>query len=250
MADKESFADHFSTSSAGYSRYRPGYPAALFEYLAAQCSEHDAVWDCATGSGQAARELSPCFDLVLASDASFEQVRNAEQKKNIFYLNNLAEQTPFIEHCLDLITVAQALHWFRLDSFYSEVRRLLKPGGVIAVWTYNLMQVNPALDEVIWHLYAEVLGEYWPFERRLVEGGYRELDFPFAERTPPPFAMQSQWSVAHLVGYLSTWSAVKRYREAHGVDPVEKIYPALESAWGEEAMRTVHWPLSLRVGTV
>lgn len=250
MTAKESFSDHFSGNAAGYLQYRPGYPAELFDYLTSLCPARDCVWDCATGSGQAAGQFASRFAMVLASDASFEQVRNAPGSKQITYLASLAEQTPFADHSMDLITVAQAVHWFRLEEFYTEVKRLLKPGGVLAVWTYNLMQIKPQLDEVIHYLYSELLGDYWPFERRLVENGYRDLLFPFHEQTPPHFAMQSDWSLAQLLGYLSTWSAVKRFREAQGQDPMHLVTPQLTAAWGTRQRQTVNWPLSLRVGTV
>lgn len=249
MSGQDLFADHFSGNAAEYSRYRPGYPRELFDYLTSLCPSQQRMWDCATGSGQAAGQFAGRFDTVLASDASFEQIRNAQRPERIFYLIGPAEQAPFADHSLDLITVAQALHWFDLDRFYAEARRLLKPNGVLAVWTYNLTQINPAIDEVIQGFYSGVLGDYWPFERRLVESGYRHLSFPFTEQQSPRFAMQAEWSLDHLLGYLSTWSAVKRYREEQGNDPLQLITPQLSLAWGERPVQTVSWPLSLRIGT-
>ena len=242
------FADHFSKTAKDYSQFRPGYPAELFRYLSQQCHANDAVWDCATGSGQSARQLTQYFDSVFASDASYDQTRNAKQAHGLFYLVNLAEQTPFSDQSLDLITVAQALHWFDLDRFYPEVRRILKPGGLLAVWTYNLMKITPELDELIWHLYSDVLGDYWPFERKLVEGGYQDLSFPFAEKTAPAFAMASDWSFEHLLGYLSTWSAVRLFKEKHQRDPVQALASKFQSAWGHSTVLKVNWPLSLKLG--
>ncbi|MDH5445925.1 MAG: class I SAM-dependent methyltransferase [Gammaproteobacteria bacterium] len=212
------------------------------------CDTHERVWDCATGSGQAARKFTPYFDSVVASDASYEQTRNAESIEGLSYLSCLAEQTPFQNHCFDLISVAQAAHWFRLEEFYIEVKRLLKPQGVLAVWTYNLMRINPDVDEIIWHLYNDVLGAYWPFERKLVENGYRDLYFPLQKITVPKFSMSLDWSFDHLLGYLSTWSAVKRYREKNKSDPVERLSTKLQSAWGNETVRSIDWPLSIRAG--
>lgn len=250
MVKCESFADHFSSKAVSYSQYRPGYPAELFTYLSSLCPSHDRVWDCATGSGQAATQLSKHFESVIASDASFNQVNNANMQGQSFRLTCLAEKTPFVENSFDLITVAQALHWFDLDQFYSEVKRLLKTNGVLAVWTYNLTQVNPAVDDIVRHFYAETVGPYWPFERKLVENAYRDLPFPFAEIMPPTFTMQADWSLEHLLGYLSTWSAVKRYKEDRGEDPLPSLTSALTSAWGARQFQTVHWPLSLRLGTL
>lgn len=242
------FADHFSNKAESYSQYRPGYPAELFAYLASLSPSSERVWDCASGSGQGARQFVGLFESVFASDASFEQIKNANSDGQYFLLASLAEQTPFVDNSFDLITVAQALHWFDLDRFYPEVKRLLKPKGVCAVWSYGLMQINPAIDDIVRHFYAETVGPYWPFERQQVESGYRDLAFPFNELSSPAFTMQVDWSLDHLLGYLSTWSAVKRYREERGEDPLSTISAQLSSAWGGQASQTVHWPLSLRVG--
>lgn len=250
MPERESFADHFSARASRYAQYRPGYPPELFAYLASLCSIRQAVLDCASGSGQSASQFTGHFDTVIASDASYQQLKNADRLDGLYYVNCLAEQTPFADQCFDLITVAQALHWFGLERFYAEIKRLLKPNAVFAVWTYNLMQINPAIDEIIQHFYADIVGAYWPFERKLVEQGYRDLEFPFTEHAPPQFAMHTDWSLEHLLGYLSTWSAVKRYRETQGKDPLQEIRHDLTSAWGTQAIQRVNWPLSLRVGTI
>lgn len=244
------FADHFSARAAGYAQFRPGYPAELFAYLAAASPARDTMWDCASGSGQAARQFSDHFAAVIASDASHAQISKAGKSPRLYYLSCLAEQTPFRDQCFDLISVAQALHWFDLERFYAEVRRLLKPGGVFAAWSYGLMRISPAIDEIVNHLYTDIVGSYWPFERRLVENGYRDLAFPFHELEPPPFAMQADWTLEHLLGYLSTWSAVKRYMEAHDRNPLQQIHQALISAWGDQPEYNVNWPLSLRAGTL
>lgn len=244
------FADHFSSSAKTYSQFRPHYPEALFNFLVEQSAGHDCAWDCATGSGQSASMLANHFEHVIASDASYQQLQNAQQSDRVSYFTCLAEQIPLADNSLDLITVAQALHWFKLESFYVEVRRILKPDGLLAVWTYNLMQINPVLDEIVWHLYNDVLGEYWPFERKLVEGGYKALEFPFRQLPVKDFTMQSDWSFAHLLGYLSTWSAVKRYREQHQLDPVDALRSDLLHAWGAGQVNKVSWPLTLKLGSL
>jgi len=159
-----------------------------------------------------------------------------------------AEQSGIEANSVDLITVAQALHWFDIQAFSKEVNRVLKPGGVLAVWTYNLLQIQPEIDAQVNHLYASILNDFWPPERVMVENGYAEIDFPFAEVTPPDFQMVANWGIPQLLGYLRTWSALKRYRKQHGVDPAEFILPELLKIWGNaDAMRAVRWPLSLRV---
>ncbi len=244
-----SFSDHFSSVAHGYARYRPGYPPPLFAWLASLPGTAGRAWDCATGSGQAALGLSPHFRQVIATDASATQVANAEPRPNIEYRTAPAEASGLESGSIDLITVAQALHWFDLEGFYGEARRVLRPGGVVAVWSYNFLTVAPPVDAVVHHLYGEILGNDWPAERFHVERGYADLPFPFEPQEAPPFGMEAQWALTDLVGYLNTWSAVQRYRGRTGTDPVAAIAGELRRAWGDaEQVRTVRWPLVLRVG--
>lgn len=243
-----SFPDHFSRQADTYPLYRPGYPDELFDYLATRVKQHNRAWDCATGSGQAAVQLASHFSGVIATDASQAQINHALAHDKVEYQVCPAEQTSIETGSIDLVTVAQALHWFNLDKFYQEVRRVLTPNGVIAVWTYNLLQVTPEIDHLIQQLYADTLGDYWPFERQYIENGYADLAFPFQPYEAPPFAMTSSWSLDHLLGYLSTWSAVQRYKAEHKHDPIAELAPQLKQAWGEADMLTVVWPLSVLVG--
>lgn len=242
------FKDHFSGHAADYTRYRPAYPRALFAWLAQQASGHGLAWDCATGNGQAALGLAEFFDTVIATDASANQIAAASPHPRLRYAVAPAEATALDAHSVDLVTVGQALHWFDFPAFYAEVARVLKPGGVLAAWSYGLMQVSPAIDAAVWRLYEPITGAYWPPERRYVEAQYRTLPFPCAEITPPPFAMAAPWTLEQLMGYLGTWSAVQRYRQATGRDPLALIADELAVAWGEADTRQVVWPLSLRVG--
>jgi SAM-dependent methyltransferase len=246
-----SFPDHFSRQSNDYAAHRPSYPAGLFTWLAALGNAHERVWDCATGNGQAAVDLAAHFDTVLATDASSAQIRNRQQHERIDYLVAVAEAAPFARHCCDLVTVAQAVHWFDFARFYAEVRRVLKPGGVVALWTYASFQVSSDVNEVVSHFYHNVVGAYWPPERAYVEATYRTIPFPFVEIPTPPFECERDWNLEGLLGYLSSWSAVQRYKDALGRDPLLALRPELERAWGrQEAVRRVSWPIHLRVGRV
>jgi SAM-dependent methyltransferase len=205
---KAVFQDHFSGHADRYGAFRPTYPVALFEYLASLAPARDLAWDCATGNGQAALALSPFFGRVVATDASPQQVAQARPHDRIDYLVAPAERTPLPESSIDLITVAQALHWFALPAFYSEVLRVARPGGILAAWCYELNEITPEVDQVIGRLYSDILGGDWPPERRLVEEGYRTIPFPFDEVAPPQFSMGARWDLPRLLGYLGTWSAV------------------------------------------
>lgn len=244
------FKDHFSSLAAQYSAFRPAYPPAIFDYLAQLCRERHSAWDCACGNGQAALALAERFETVIATDGSPQQLAAAPTHANVTYRVARAEESGIDSQSVDLVTVAQALHWFDLDPFYGEVQRVLKPAGVLAVWTYGPLHVEAdAVDALLQEFYHDIVGPYWPPERRLVEAGYRDLAFPFAEISPPPFNMEKQWNLAHLLGYLHTWSATRRYADDTGTDPVLALEERLRSAWVDpQSARRVAWPLALRVG--
>jgi SAM-dependent methyltransferase len=248
MVKKSKFKDHFSGNSAAYRRFRPGYPAALFAWLSARTPGHEAAWDCATGNGQAALQLAGYFALVAAGDGSLNQLRAASPHPKIAYLNAYAETPPFRPASLDLVTVAAALHWFDIPHFFAEAKTVLKPGGILAFWGYDLVRVGGEVDRLVNSFYHEILADYWPEERQLVEDGYRQVIFPFRELEVPSFRMTTAWTVGELLGYLSTWSAVKNYRAATGRDGLDLIRAELLAAFGAEERREITWPLNVRAG--
>lgn len=242
------FADHFSGHAAAYARYRPRYPDALFAALAERCAARRLAWDCATGSGQAAVALAAHFEAVVATDASAEQVAQAEPHPCVTYRTAPAEASGLPDGSVDLVTVAQALHWFDVEAFYAEAQRVAAPGGLLAVWTYDLLHVDEALDAVLAAYHAHV-APYWPEERRHVAARYATLPFPFTPTPMPTIAMTAFWTFGDLLGYLGTWSAVRRYREAHSHDPRDGFSADLAAAWGSaDEARVVRWPLHVQVG--
>ncbi len=247
-----SFADHFSGVASEYAEFRPRYPDALFDWLAALAAHRDLAWDCATGSGQAAVALASRFERVIATDASAGQIAVAPPHPRVEYRVAPAEASGLPPASVDLLTVAQALHWFDRPAFYAEARRVMRPGGIVAAWTYGHPSIDePRADAVLQRFYSETVGLYWPEERALVDAGYRTIDFPFAEVAPPPFEMETRWTLVSLVGYVSTWSAVTRFREAGKGDPVPAFAEALATHWGDRGLpRRIAWPLALRVGRV
>ncbi len=242
-----SFKDHFSGHSRSYAEYRPTYPDSLFSFLADCCTEHRLAWDCATGNGQAALALRPLFEKVIASDASEAQIQAAESDPKIEYFVSPAEASGLDGDSIDLVTVAQALHWFDIPGFFDEAQRVLAPGGVLAVWSYERCLVDPDCDEVINELYANIVGSYWPPERKLVDDGYRNIELPMPSISSPDFAMKAHWSADEMLGYLLTWSASQRYLMEHGSDPVALIEDRLHAVWGGGS-REVSWPLNLKIG--
>ena len=245
------FKDHFSAQADRYTQFRPRYPRALFEYLATLVDRRDRAWDCGTGGGQAAVALSEFFDEVAATDPSARQIEHAQRNPRVAYFVASAEKCPLADRSVDLVTVAQALHWFDLERFYGEVQRVARPRGVLAVWTYGLTKIDPTIDRVIWHFYADVLGAYWPPERRIVEERYQTIPFPFHELPAPELVMTAQWNLDDLVGYLGTWSSVQKYSEQHAANPLLKVQTELAAVWGSpEQVRQVTWPLLTRIGRI
>jgi SAM-dependent methyltransferase len=243
------FKDHFSQQAPDYARYRPNYPAGLFAWLAQVAPSTTTAWDCGTGSGQAAVGLAAHFDRVIATDPSRKQLDHAEPHPRVDYRMASAEVSHLDTASVDLITVAQAIHWFDLDRFYAEAKRVLKPGGVIAAWTYTLLDVEAGIDELLTDFYRNVVGPYWPPERRMVDDRYRSLPFPFEEISAPAFEIRTEWSREDLLGYLGTWSATQACMKAAGIDPLIEFARRLSPLWPEPAMvKTLRWPLHMRVG--
>jgi SAM-dependent methyltransferase len=242
------FKDHFSNQAAGYAKFRPRYPQKLFEYLGSIAPSRQVAWDCATGNGQAAVGLASVFDRVIATDASEKQIANAQPHERVDYGVAPAENSGIGSATIDLIMVAQALHWFDLGRFYGEVQRVLKNNGLFAASVYNLLHIDPAIDEVVNRYYYEVVGPFWPPERKLVEQ-FADLPFPFQRVDAPKFEMTAQWNFDRLIGYLRTWSSTQRFIAAKGSDPSEHIMDDLRAVWGNsQQTRNVTWPLILRIG--
>jgi ubiquinone/menaquinone biosynthesis C-methylase UbiE len=250
MEMRQSFHDHFSSVANRYADFRPHYPVELFDYLATLVPQTSTVWDCACGNGQATVDLAAQFDQVIGTDASKEQIASATPNPRIEYRVAPAEQSGLPNQSIALVTVAQAVHWFNFDRFYDEVKRVLTPNGLIAVWAYGINMVEgDAVNKLAQQYYAETVDPYWPPERKLVEDGYRTIPFPFREMTPPAFHMEARWTLDELIGYFSTWSATNRYIKANGNNPLEPLAKELKQVWGNtEHRRQIVWPLSVRIG--
>lgn len=241
-----SFQDLFSHDSAAYRDARPTYPEALFAWIATASRQRCAAWDCACGNGQATVPLSRYFDKVYGTDASKSQIEAAPLADNIEFRVADAGASGLTESSVDVVTCAQAAHWFDHDAFHREVRRVLKPGGLLCLWTYGVHHVSDEFDLPMGEFYSEVVGPYWPPERHHVDSHYTDLPFPFDRIEAPSLEMEHEWDLAQLFAYVSTWSASKAYTDANGVDPIQTVRERLTSAWGDPATRrTVRWPLTI-----
>lgn len=244
------FKDHFSGHAGIYREARPTYPPELFAWLAQQTPDTELAWDCGCGNGQATVALAEHFARVVGTDPSAKQIAQAQPRAKVEYRVEPAERSGLADGSASLVTVAQALHWFDHARFYAEARRVLKPGGILAAWTYSDCATgDAAIDRIKDRLYIDITGPYWPPERVHVDTGYRTLPFPFEEIAVPAFAMIADWNADHFLAYLRSWSATQRYLKAEGEDPVALIETDLRAAWGDPArMRSVHWQFHLRAG--
>ena len=241
--------DYFSTQSKAYATFRPTYPPALYEFILRHVKAKTDAWDCATGNGQVAQFLSDHFDSIHATDISQQQLDHAIKRENIFYSLCPAEKTTFNDNQFDLVTVAQALHWFDRDAFYQEATRVCRPGAVLAVWGYALLYIDPPIDDLIMEFYGHTVGPYWDGARKLVEEKYETIEFPFEEIEAPVFSIQVQWSLDQIAGYFSSWSATQKYIKEKVSDPVPAIIKRLEKHWAEPTL-TVTFPLFTRIGVI
>jgi SAM-dependent methyltransferase len=243
------FEDHFSGHSKQYAQHRPQYPGDVYAYLASIAPGRSLAWDCGTGSGQAALGLAAYFDHVHATDASAEQISHAYPHEKVRYHAEPAEHVSLSDFSTDLVTVAVAIHWFNFDEFYREVKRVLKPNGILAAWTYHLPEISPEVDPLVSHYYAGILKDFWPERIRYLEERYKTIPFPFEEIIPPPFVMEIHWNLLQLTGFLNSWSATQRYKAQKGHHPLEDLWDQLLAAWGDEnEKRLIRWPLHFRIG--
>lgn len=242
--------DNFSSHASIYARFRPLYPPELYHFLLSLVTDKNLAWDCGCGNGQVAGVLADFFETVEATDISQKQLDEAVQKLNINYNLAAAEKSLLADNSVDLVTVGQAIHWFKFDEFYAEVNRVCKPDSVIAVWCYSLLVVNKEVDRLIKHLYADTLGEYWDEERNYVDEHYQTIPFPFKEIESSEFSIRVLWTYDHLIGYLNSWSAVQKYIRENNQNPIKKISSQLKQAWGDNENLDITFPLYIRVGRV
>ncbi len=242
--------DNFSSASDQYAKYRPVYPQEFFTYLNSILPNKNAAWDCGTGNGQVAIELAKTFHHVHATDISQSQIDNAAQAGNITYSVQPAESTNFEDGSFDLIVIAQAIHWFDFERFYSEVRRTAKDDALICVVGYNRPKVSEEIDGLITSFYTNIIGPYWDKERRYIDEDYKTIPFPFEEIQAPQFANKLHWTLEHMIGYLNTWSAVKHFIKQNNYNPIDQLQTEIEKHWNKEETKEINFPLLLRIGRI
>jgi ubiquinone/menaquinone biosynthesis C-methylase UbiE len=245
----QAFADHFSSHASTYARFRPRYPAALFQWLAVVSPGTQLAWDAGTGNGQVAQGLVTRFAKVMATDASAEQIRNAIPHARVTYAVAQYE-SGLPAGSAQLVTVGQALHWFDADAFCKEARRVLQPQGILAAFAYVHSTITPELDPLMHHHHSVTLGHYWPREHHFIHEEYRTIALPIDELAPPPFEMREEWTLEQYLGFLRSWSATQKLIAARGEEPIVAFEQAFAEAWGSVARRTVRWPMFMRAGEI
>lgn len=252
MDPDNSFKDNFSKQAAVYSKFRPTYPRVLFEFLTDLAPGHKLAWDCGTGNGQSAVKLADFFEKVYATDPSAAQIKNAVPDDKVTYRVESAEApTGLDDNTVDLVTVAQAVHWFDFDTFYTQVKRVLKPEGILAVWAYGIPTITNELDPIIKDFHDNVVGEFWLAENKLIDAGYATIPFPFQEIETPDFFIRKQASLAELLGHLRSWSATQKYIDRYDENPIEPLSQKLQQYWGNsKTEKEITWKLITRIGKV
>lgn len=241
--------DNFSRQSKLYSKFRPGYPPELYEFIFSHVKNYQSAWDCGTGNGQVATVLAKKFKSVVASDISEQQLSQAPATENVTYVKAAGQLSDLPGSHFDLITVAQAIHWFDFETFYKEVDRVGKQGSLLAVWGYSLLSVNDEIDPFIKDFYENKIGFYWDPERKMLDERYRHIPFPFTEIASPDFQIESNWSLQQMEGYLNTWSSVQKYITVNNENPVDEVIDALRTLWKDKTL-SVRFPVFLRLGKV
>lgn len=241
------FSDRFSERAAAYASCRPTYPAALASWLADAAPARERAWDAGCGSGQLSVLLAEHFEEVIASDASAAQLGHARAHARVHYVCAAAEASGLADASMDLAVAAQAAHWFDRPRWFAEVERVTRPRGIVALITYGLAVIEPAIDALVRRFHHEDVGRHWAPERRLVDDGYRTIEFPFDEIVAPRLAIRERWTADAFIGYVGTWSAVHELRRAGKAAKLDDFAAAVRAAWGGQA-REVAWPLAMRVG--
>lgn len=242
--------DYFSAQAKQYAAFRPIYPEALYDFLFGYVKGYSCAWDCGTGNGQVAQRLARRFAAVYATDISAGQISHARRAENISYTLDAAEKTAFADGQFDLITVAQAIHWFDVSAFYREVRRTAKSGALLAVWGYTSPSLDAHIDRLFRHFYSVEVGAYWDPARKVVEGRYKDIPFPFREIPCPGFTIEEDWTLDRFTGYLGSWSATQAYIRARGADPVQEFRRKLSEHWPADEVKRVTFPIFMRLGIV
>lgn len=240
--------DYFSAVSEKYRQGRSDYPNELFDYLATTTAQQTRMWDCGTGSGQVAVPMANFFGEVLATDLSQKQLDNAKQHPRVKYWQSTAESVDIENSSIDIVTSAQAAHWFDIKAFYKEVNRVLKPEGILAIWCYSLLSVNKDIDVFVQKLFGNILEPFWP-KRTLADHTYTNIPFPFDELPKKDFKMTAHWNLNQFLAYFRSWSASHRYEQQNKVDPVSLVEGDFLQLWGNaEQSREVTWKIHLRHG--
>ena len=242
------FKDNFSKQAGIYAQYRPHYPKELYAFLSSITKERHLAWDCGTGNGQAAIGLAAFYDHIIATDPSEQQISNCIPNDKITYRVEKAENNSIESESVDLLTIANALHWFDHDVFYKEANRVLKPGGIIAAWTYGVPKVNTEVDKIVMAYHDNTLNDFWYAESRLVDNEYRGIPFPFQQLETPGFITERNMNLDEFIGYLNTWSATQRFIDTHHFNPTDNLKNVLAGVWKDNAEKKLTWKLVLKVG--
>ncbi|MEM9545325.1 MAG: class I SAM-dependent methyltransferase [Bacteroidota bacterium] len=247
----KSIQDNFSNQSQFYKKYRPTYPPEIYQELMLCVKSRNQCWDCGTGNGQVAAQLASYFTMVFATDVSQNQLDSAQRKENIIYSVERAEQTSFADNQFDLITVAQAIHWFDVEAFHQEVKRVGKNGGIISIWGYGLLRIEPEVNALIDKFYYEIVGPFWDKERRHIDNSYASIPFDYKEiPAKKNKSIRTSWTIEQLAGYFNSWSSVQHFIKANTYNPVDEIISKIKGVWKSSDRKEVQFPIFMKIGEI
>lgn len=229
----------FNMDSNHYFKNRPRYPKELYQLIHKSSKDHQIAWDCACGNGQAAIDLVPYFSRIEATDINENQLKHSFQHEKISYSLQKSEKTNFPSRYFDAVCAAQCLHWFDLEEYFIEVKRVLKKQGLFACWGYSFFQIEDTLDAIIDSTLLKVIDPYWSENNRILHRRYADVRFPFKPIHGPEIRMTMNWDLNQFTSYLETWSAVKLYHERTSDSLIENVRQMLKKHWEEKEKKDI-----------
>lgn len=233
-----SFQPKFGHAAEEFQRYRPDYPAALYDHILAQVSEQSrgCAMDLGAGTGRVTAHLLPYFREVI----SVEPDRGMAAKIVERFPQAMVREATVEDHVqpaesVDLITIANALHWMEADRVFANTRVWLRPGGILAVCDLPLPKATATIEALT---LAELRGPWKPHRDPRLR---RDLIWQDQVRGAPGFKIIEETRFTHVIpmtpqDYVGFWRSTS-YGSAYArtLDDPENYWNRLESRFAAAA---------------